>query len=136
MTGRPWSQPQLSGQFEAAIGSSVVEDNVTVHTAGDVLRELAQNEFDAGGSQMTVAFEHDHLIVAGTGKPIDKSGWDRLSVILGTGDVISSTGKRRKIKPKENGHWIEKFWPSIIILIWRSHFCSVVRQDGNIKDRR
>jgi hypothetical protein len=99
----PWSEPQFSGQFETAIGSSVVEQIVIGHTPGDVLRELVQNEFDAGGHRMTVTFGSNHLNIAGSGKPVDKAGWERLSVILGTGLVIGSRGASREVQPKENG---------------------------------
>src|SRR6516162_11527536 len=78
-----WSEPQLSGQFQTAIGSSIVEQIVSGHTPADVLRELVQNEFDAHGREIIVAFGPDHLNVTGSGKPVDRAGWQRLSVILG-----------------------------------------------------
>jgi hypothetical protein len=102
-TGAPWSEPQTSGRFETAIGSSIVEQIVIGHTPADVLRELVQNEFDAHGHRIQVTFGSDHLNVAGSGKPVDKAGWGRLSVILGTGVVIGSNADGREVRPKENG---------------------------------
>jgi hypothetical protein len=99
----PWSAPEISDHFETAIGSSVVEQIVIGHTPGDILRELVQNEFDAKGHEMRVTFGHEHLNISGTGRHVDKAGWERLSVILGTGDVISPGGVSRKVQPKENG---------------------------------
>jgi hypothetical protein len=101
--GAPWSEPQISGRFETAIGSSIVEQIVIGHTPADVLRELVQNEFDAHGHRMHVSFGPEHLNVTGSGKPVDKAGWERLSVILGTGVVIGSSADAREVRPKENG---------------------------------
>jgi hypothetical protein len=52
---------------------------------------------------MHVTLGPDHLNVAGSGRPVDKAGWERLSVILGTGVVIGSTADGRAVRPKENG---------------------------------
>ena len=103
VVGARWSEPPISGRFEPAIGSSIVEQIVIGHTPADVLRELVQNEFDAHGHRMRVTFGPDHLNVTGGGKPVDKTGWERLSVILGTGVVIGSTADAREVRPKENG---------------------------------
>ena len=99
----PWLEPQISGRFETAIGSSIVEQIVIGHTPADVIRELVQNEFDARGHRMHVTFGPEHLNVTGSGKPVDKAGWERLSVILGTGVVIGSTAVAGEVRPKENG---------------------------------
>ena len=40
--GAPWSEPQISGRFETAIGSSIVEQIVIGHTPADVLQELVK----------------------------------------------------------------------------------------------
>lgn len=85
------------------MGSSVVEGFVTGHTHSDVLRELVQNEFDAGGSKLLATFGVDGLTITGNGKPIDRRGWDRLSVILGTGKVIGAGEGSRQVPPKANG---------------------------------
>ncbi|MCG8621140.1 MAG: hypothetical protein MJE68_03925, partial [Proteobacteria bacterium] len=49
---------------------------------------MAQNEYDAGGSALEVAFGQTELEVRGNGIPIDRKGWRRLSVTLGTGNDI------------------------------------------------
>jgi hypothetical protein len=97
--GAPWSEPQIAGRFETAIGSSIVEQIVIGHTPADVLRELVQNEFDARGHRMHVTFGPEHLNVTGSGKPVDKAGWERLSVILGTGVVSVSASFDLPMKP-------------------------------------
>jgi hypothetical protein len=99
----PRSEPQISGRFETAIGSSIVEQIVIGYTPADVLRELVQNEFDAHGHRVHITFGSQHLNVTGSGKPVDKAGWRRLSVILGTGFVIGSAADAREVRPKENG---------------------------------
>ena len=72
-------------RFEVA--NSVVEQVAQSHAPIDILRELAQNEYDAGGHELRVNFESDRLIITGTGNPIDAAGWKRLGVMLGTGWV-------------------------------------------------
>ena len=99
-TNQNWQPPILTGGFKPRIASSIVEEFVAGHDAGDVLRELVQNEFDAGGSQISVTFGGSGLTVAGNGRPIDAKGWSRLDVILGTGTVI---GGNDVVEPKENG---------------------------------
>ena len=97
-----WEPPILTGGFKPRIASSVVEEFVAGHNAGDVLRELVQNEFDAGGTQVWVTFGRSGLTVAGNGRPIDLKGWSRLDVILGTGLVVGGE-KEDSVEPKENG---------------------------------
>src|SRR5581483_1305552 len=81
-------------------GNSIVAEFVSGHDYADVLRELVQNEYDAGGSQLQVAFGTSELRIGGNGNPIDAAGWKRLSVMLGTGQVGSSGPT---ITPKVNG---------------------------------
>ena len=69
------------------IGNSVVPEFAQSHAPTDVLRELVQNEYDAGGNELGVNFESDRLVITGNGNPIDAAGWKRLSVMLGTGWV-------------------------------------------------
>lgn len=97
-----WRPPEIVGGFEQRIGSSVVEEFVAGHDASDVLRELIQNEFDAGGTKLDVAFGRSSLVVVGNGRAIDARGWSRLDVILGTGRVVGAEAGR-SIRPKENG---------------------------------
>ena len=96
-----WSRPDLGGlSFEYSIAQSVLEDFVLSHEPSDVLRELVQNEFDAGGTKIEFLFGRDSLTVLGNGKPVDAPGWKRLSVVLGRGRVA---GSDRVIEPKVNG---------------------------------
>src|SRR5215471_20417532 len=73
-----WDLPAFDGELERRIGSSVVEGFVAGHHATDVLRELVQNEFDAGGTEMCIKFGAAGLTVTGNGRPIDSKGWSRL----------------------------------------------------------
>ncbi len=70
------------------------------HTPADGLRELVQNEYDAGGASIVVDFGSDALVVRGSGAPIDRRGWQRLGVMLGTG-LVGGSGER--VAPKVNG---------------------------------
>ena len=72
-------------RFEVA--NSVVEQVAQSHAPIDILRELAQNEYDADGHELGVNFESDRLVITGNGNSIDAAGWKRLSVMLGTGWV-------------------------------------------------
>ncbi len=81
-------------------GNSVVAEFVSDHDHADALRELVQNEYDAGGSRLQVAFGTDELRISGNGSTIDAGGWKRLSVMLGTGQVGRSG---RTIAQKVNG---------------------------------
>jgi len=82
--------PDFSGSRQTRIGSSFIEQFVAGHDAIDVLRELVQNEYDGGGEKLKLTFGSRSLEVAGTGKGIDRGGWKRLSVIVGTGNVMGS----------------------------------------------
>lgn len=86
-----WTRPDLSGlKLEYRFTSSVVENFAAGHKPADVFRELVQNEYDAEGLSMNIAFDEDALRVTGSGKPIDAVGWKRLSVMMGTGRVAGS----------------------------------------------
>jgi len=97
---RPLTWPSPEVQLRHSYTTSILEQFVLSHSFGDVLRELAQNEYDAGGRQLVVRFGEASLQVTGNGKPIDAKGWSRLSVTLGTG-VEHGTGRR--IEEKTNG---------------------------------
>jgi hypothetical protein len=97
-----WQPPIITKDFRPRIAFSIVEEFVAGHDAGDVLRELVQNEFDAGGTQVSVTFGRKSLTVVGNGRPIDAKGWSRLDVILGTGKIIGGNGDV-SVEPKENG---------------------------------
>lgn len=98
-----WSPPDdIDDGFETRMGSAIVEEFVAGHDATDVLRELVQNEFDAGGETMTVTFGLSGLTVSGSGRAIDKEGWDRLNVVMGTGRVVGDKAGAT-IRAKQNG---------------------------------
>lgn len=94
--------PDFSESRQTRIGSSFIEQFVAGHDASDVLRELVQNEYDGGGETLTLTFGSQGLEVTGTGGGIDQQGWDRLSVIVGTGSVVGSDGAET-VAPKANG---------------------------------
>jgi hypothetical protein len=97
-----WAPPELEGGFRTRIGASIVEEFVAGHDASDVLRELVQNEFDAGGNRVSVNFGATALTISGNGGSIDASGWSRLDVILGTGRVVGGEADAH-ITAKKNG---------------------------------
>jgi hypothetical protein len=82
------------------VTSSVLEQFAQGHTIGDVLRELVQNEYDAQGDALSVTFGTEGVEVQGRGQSIDRAGWRRLSVMLGTGRVV---GDDQDVPPKVNG---------------------------------
>jgi hypothetical protein len=94
--------PDFSASRQIRIGSSFIEQFVAGHDASDVLRELVQNEYDGGGEMLTLTFGSRSLEVVGSGKNIDAKGWERLSVIVGTGNVMGN-GHGDVVAPKENG---------------------------------
>jgi len=96
-----WAPPESDGLgFKFSVGDSILAEFVLGHDPAAVLRELIQNEYDARGRRLELFFQRDFLQISGTGKPIDTSGWKRLSVMLGTGHV---DGKAGRIEPKSNG---------------------------------
>ena len=97
-----WNPPNVEEQLRTSIGGSVVDEFVAGHDVTDVLRELVQNEFDAGGTAMSIIFGPNGLTVTGNGRAITAGGWARLSVIIGTGRVVGESD-REAIAPKTNG---------------------------------
>ena len=96
-----WQKPDVARlDLQFRMTRSVLDEFVEEHDASDVLRELVQNEFDALGTRMEIVFGADSLSVRGNGRPIDRAGWKRLSVMLGQGRVA---GSDLIIKPKTNG---------------------------------
>jgi hypothetical protein len=95
-------------------GSSIVNQFAGGHDFSAVLRELVQNEFDAGGRRLQVSFESTGLRVIGSGKSIDSKGWRRLSVMLGTGDVA---GTNLHIEAKPNGIGSKNFGLRALFLV-------------------
>ena len=100
-THADWVPPDLDKQrFEFRVADSVLQEFVLGHEPSDVLRELVQNEYDAGGTRLTLTFGASVLRITGNGKPVDRAGWRRLSVMLGTGHV---SGEHEGIEAKTNG---------------------------------
>jgi len=98
---RDWVPPDADAlELTYAVTSSVVEQFAHGHTVSDVLRELVQNEYDGHGRSLSIEFSEKGLNVRGSGDSIDRAGWQRLSVMLGTGHV---SGDDREVAPKTNG---------------------------------
>jgi hypothetical protein len=96
-----WNPPEIDPtKLKYAVTSSFIEQFAYGHSISDVLRELVQNEYDAHGSLLSVEFAENGLNVRGTGDSIDHAGWQRLSVMIGTGQVA---GEEREVPPKSNG---------------------------------
>src|SRR5579859_543134 len=96
------------------VATSTLDQFVLDHDHLDVLRELVQNEYDAQGRSLEINFQEDHLEVVGSGNPVDRDGWQRLSVMLGTGRVPDSADR---IKPKENSLGSKNFGLKSLFLI-------------------
>ena len=116
-----WTPPDVDDRLKTRLGGSVVDEFVAGHDVTDVLRELVQNEFDAGGTAMTVTFGEHGLNVTGNGKAIARDGWSRLSVIIGTGRVVGEDDQAF-IERKMNGIGSKNFGlRSLFILGDRIH---------------
>jgi hypothetical protein len=101
VTAAAWEVPVFAdADLKYSFGDSVIEQFALGHTASDILRELCQNEYDAGGDHLLVRFGEEALEVSGDGTPIDRHGWKRLSVMLGTGRI---GGTAEQVEPKLNG---------------------------------
>ena len=96
-----WQPPELdSSELQHRFGDSVLLEFIRGHSSSAILRELVQNEYDAGGNVLQATFGDTSLEVTGNGAPIDGKGWRRLSVTLGTGSVPDFKGE---LKQKANG---------------------------------
>jgi Domain of unknown function (DUF3883) len=117
---------EIKLDFQFRVGTSLLEEFAVSHTPADVLRELVQNEYDAEGTELRIDFGTDSLVVRGNGNPIDEDGWDRLSVMLGTGLVA---GLAQSIRPKVNGIGSKNFGLRSLFLFGdRIHIMSRGRQ--------
>ena len=124
-----WRRPDTAElRLEYSIAHSVVEEFVLSHQPSDVLTELVQNEFDAGGSRVEVAFGEASLSVSGNGAPVDSAGWKRLSVMLGRGQVA---GSDRVIKPKTNNIG-SKNWAEVVVLVRRQDLHQIRRSTDGV----
>jgi hypothetical protein len=96
-----WRRPDADTlPLQFSIAESVLKEFVLSHDPSAVLTELVQNEYDAEGTQLRVSFGDNSVTITGNGKPVDRPGWNRLSVMMGTGTVA---GSDRTIKAKTNG---------------------------------
>src|SRR5262249_40537521 len=95
-----WTPPALEGHFRSAFGSSVLEEFVAAHSPSDVLRELVANTYDAAGSRLEVRFGAAGVSVTNNGDVIDRTGWKRLQLLMGTGRVIGGGGRVGAVPPK------------------------------------
>src|SRR5260370_34053761 len=83
-----WDKPDINKlDLRYNYGNSIVAEFVLGHDHADVLRELVQNEYDAGGRRLEGTFDTKTLLVAGKGSAIDAAAWKQLSVMLGTVQV-------------------------------------------------
>jgi hypothetical protein len=125
-TERPWSRPDLDpSDLSYNFGSSVLDEFVAGHDMPAILRELIQNEYDAGGRTMVVRFDRDALRISGTGSPISEAGWKRLSVVMGTG-AVHGTGE--VVAEKVNGIGSKNFGLRSLFLLGDRIY---VRSAGN-----
>ena len=96
-----WRPPETDpSELQHRFGDSVLLEFIRGHSSSAILHELVQNEYDAGGRILHVSFGHSGLEVSGNGTPIDRKGWKRLSVTLGTGSVPELSGP---LEEKANG---------------------------------
>ena len=120
-----WQPPELdASELEHRYGDSVLLEFIRGHSSSAILRELVQNEYDAGGSVLEVAFGDESLEVVGNGTPIDRKGWRRLSVTLGTGTVSDLHGE---LDEKANGIGSKNFGLRSLFLFGDRIY---VRSDG------
>jgi hypothetical protein len=98
-----WTPPDVDDKLETKLGGSFVDEFVLGHSPSDILRELVQNEFDAGGHAMQVNFGRNGLAISGTGSPVTADGWKRLSVIVGVGRTVGAGADGEIIEAKVNG---------------------------------
>ena len=92
---------KVDDRLRFSIGSAFLEEFVADHDFADMLRELAQNEYDARGSRLEASFGPAEFVITGNGTVIDAPGWRRLSVMFSTGRVAGGEGG--EIAAKANG---------------------------------
>jgi len=97
-----WVPPKIEGS-QNRYGSDALDEFVLGHGTSDVLTELVQNEFDAGGTRLEVRLSRDALRVIGNGKVVDAKGWKRLSMVFGTGMTMGPDGVVETVLPKADG---------------------------------
>ena len=121
-----WQPPELdTSELQHRFGNSVLLEFIRSHSPSAILRELVQNEYDAGGSTLEVAFGQTGIEARGNGIPIDRKGWRRLSVTLGTGAIPDF---KNDIQGKTNGIGSKNFGLRSLFLFGDTIF---VRSNGN-----
>jgi hypothetical protein len=110
-----WTPPPVAAEMmRYEVGTSLIAQFAGGHDFAGVLRELIQNEFDAGGSTLSVELREDSLVVSGNGRGFDASGWRRLKVMLGTGQIAGGT---EFVEPKANGIGSKNFGLRSLFLV-------------------
>jgi hypothetical protein len=61
--------------FRFRVGTSVLIEFAVGHTPADVLRELVQNEYDAGGTELAIEFGLRSLFLLGDRIHVISGGW-------------------------------------------------------------
>ena len=121
-----WDLPDVQNlPLEFTVADSVLTEFIQGHEPSAVLVELVQNEYDAEGTKMEVMFGKDSVTISGNGHAIDPPGWNRLSVMLGTGNVGST---ERTIVPKMNSIGVKNFGLRSLFIFGDSIF---IRSGGN-----
>src|SRR5262245_22265915 len=67
----------------------------------DIITELVQNDLDQRASKTTVTISQRDLVAEGNGEPVDATGWQRLTYMLGAG--IEVPAKTDGIGVKNHG---------------------------------
>lgn len=95
-----WVRPDADRlHLQVSYADSVLKEFILGHGPSAVLTELVQNEYDAEGTRLEVIFGENSATITGNGKVVDRAGWNRLSVVMGTGLVA---GTNRRIEAKIN----------------------------------
>jgi hypothetical protein len=128
MTLTEWQMPEVAASdLTYTVTISVLAQLAQGHTVDDILRELVQNEYDAGGSSLPLTFGPAGLEVQGNGHAIDGDGWRLLKLVLGTGQVRTMTGTSRR----RSTNRLKKLWFPLAVPDWRTVLCPLGRlSDG------
>jgi hypothetical protein len=67
----------------------------------DIITELVQNDLDQRATRTTITISQDSLVAEGNGRPVDATGWQRLTYMLGAG--VEVPAKKDGIGLKNHG---------------------------------